>query len=80
MYQDLFAIIDESLRCRNKTEEKVVLFKEFPIDLKECGQDYHSKYVCFRENVYGEMSRSDNRNKYIFILNTEIYSPFYLLS
>lgn len=72
--------MDEILHCRNKCEEKVILLNEFPIDIQEAGPDYHFKYLSFKESIYDSMSRCDNRNKHIFILNSEIYNPFYLLS
>lgn len=64
----------------DKIREKIIVFKDFPISGPEMPQSAIQKHKIFKENVHRLISDISNRNKYIFILNTQIYSSFYILS
>lgn len=72
----VYRILDSKDRIR----EKLYVCKDFPNAREEMGASLSSKYKGFKESIHRIISGIDNRNKYIFILNSEIYSSYYLLS
>ena len=68
------------IRSKSMIREDVMLFNDFPLLTDESPTHYLQKYKQFRDAVYDTIKTAINRNKYIFILNSEIYSAFHVLS
>ena len=58
----------------------VFVMHDFPIETSMAGSYYGREFRAFREGLHTLIGECDNINKYIFILNSEIYSSYYLLS
>lgn len=79
-YEDIFDMFYREIRSKSMVRQDVLLFNDFPIITDESPTYYLHKYKQFRETVYDTIKTAINRNKYIFILNSEIYSAFHVLS
>ena len=58
----------------------VFVMHDFPIETSLGGFYYEQEFRAFRVELHKLIRECDNINKYIFILNSEIYSSYYLLS
>lgn len=54
----------------DRIREKIYVSKDFPVFAEELPTNYLQKYRIFKENVHGLIDNINNRNKYIFLLNS----------
>lgn len=79
-YEETAEVIVRLLGSHDMLRQKTYLFKDFPIAYAESGSLHAARVGDFRRQLHGLVSSSHNRNKYIFLLNSEIYSSYAVLS
>jgi DNA polymerase III delta prime subunit len=79
-YEDTSDLVVRLLGSHDMVRQKTFLFKDFPVAYAESGSGHSAKVSDFRRQLHGLVSSSHNRNKYIFVLNSEIYSSYAVLS
>ena len=80
VFEDSVELVNRLLSSHDMIRQKVYIIRDFPVFTEESGKNYTEKVKKFKENVFDTIKDTRNRNKYLFILNSDIYSSFSVLN
>ena len=73
-------MVERLLTLKTMVEATVYIFNDFPINTSSESSEFSRQLRLFRERLVDVVKQCNNVNKYIFVLNSDIYSSYYVLA